>query len=93
MTHFKQVCEYGATHSQCRCASPNKEVRQIKCTMPDYHSPKDEPADTSHVLKLTRVELEVLHALVDDAMFWGTITDLGLRGHVVAIYEKVQEQI
>lgn len=28
MSHFRVVCEHGHTVSQCRCPSPNKEVRR-----------------------------------------------------------------
>jgi len=53
-THFIQVCQYGYTHGQCRCASKDKDVRLITCNQ-DAHrkNPKIEsrtPEDDLHVL-------------------------------------------
>lgn len=38
--HFREVCEYGQSHAQCRCADPSKAVRHVRCTMPQAHAPK-----------------------------------------------------
>lgn len=39
MAHSKRVCEYGYTHSQCRCPSKDKAVIKITCDVPGHHSP------------------------------------------------------
>lgn len=36
-THYREVCEYGQTHSQCRCPSPGKEIRAVQCDRPGLH--------------------------------------------------------
>lgn len=41
MSHFKEVCEYGRVHSQCRCMDPSKTVITIECTMPEQHMPEE----------------------------------------------------
>lgn len=35
--HFITVCEYGQQHGTCRCPSPVKAVRQVKCNMKESH--------------------------------------------------------
>lgn len=42
--HFREVCQFGTTHSQCRCPSPNKEIRTIKCPSPHLCSIRGETA-------------------------------------------------
>jgi hypothetical protein len=37
MTHYKEVCEFGYTHGQCRCPDPNKTERRIVCSNPQSH--------------------------------------------------------
>lgn len=37
MTHYKTVCKYGFTHSQCRCRGPH-EIRVIECPASSGHS-------------------------------------------------------
>lgn len=37
MSHYKEVCQYGKVHSQCRCPDPNKTVKNVTCNMPDSH--------------------------------------------------------
>lgn len=32
--HFKNVCEFSQTHGQCRCPSPTKDIRKVKCPTP-----------------------------------------------------------
>lgn len=39
MSHYREVCEYGMTHGQCRCPSKDKEVREIRCSAPTQHAP------------------------------------------------------
>jgi len=34
--HYKEVCEYGQTHGQCRCPDPGKTVRRVKCDEPGH---------------------------------------------------------
>jgi hypothetical protein len=29
--HYKEVCEYGEVHGQCRCPNEYKTVRMVKC--------------------------------------------------------------
>lgn len=38
--HHMRVCQFGTTHSQCRCLDRNKPVVQIECPTPDRCDPK-----------------------------------------------------
>ena len=38
-THFQAVCQYGTTHSQCRCPGPNKSTLKIDCPTPEECQP------------------------------------------------------
>jgi len=39
MTHYKELCQYGWLHAQCRCPGP-KEVRRVECDLPHRHRPE-----------------------------------------------------
>lgn len=30
-SHFVEMCEYGHSHSQCRCPAKDKQVRPVAC--------------------------------------------------------------
>jgi hypothetical protein len=36
-SHYREECEFGVTHGQCRCPNPAKHVRKIKCDRPAEH--------------------------------------------------------
>jgi hypothetical protein len=46
VTHFIEICEFGATHKQCRCPDKNKPVRKVTCTVPDQHAAPGETLET-----------------------------------------------
>jgi hypothetical protein len=35
--HYRQVCQYGFTHGQCRCPAPDKAVDRVECPTPATH--------------------------------------------------------
>lgn len=35
--HFKEVCEFGCVHGQCRCPNPSKSIRRVTCDVPEKH--------------------------------------------------------
>jgi hypothetical protein len=35
--HFRDVCEFGFVHRQCRCPSTNKTEHSVKCDRPSEH--------------------------------------------------------
>jgi len=37
--HFKQVCQFGFVHSQCRCPSPEKQEVAVECNRVREHAP------------------------------------------------------
>lgn len=51
MSHFVKICEYGGVHGQCRCPSPNKEIRRVDCNMPNSHSKRPGPMTTTYLTK------------------------------------------
>lgn len=38
MIHYKEVCQFGFVHAQCRCPDPSKEERKIDCPFPQGHA-------------------------------------------------------
>lgn len=45
MTHFRNVCEYGKTHGQCRCPSMDKITNRVICDNPAHIPEKEENDD------------------------------------------------
>jgi hypothetical protein len=40
--HYREVCEYGRTHAECRCPDPNKHEKRVECDRPEEHRPTNE---------------------------------------------------
>lgn len=36
--HYKEVCQYGLVHGQCRCPSNDKFTRHVECDKPKQHA-------------------------------------------------------
>lgn len=45
--HMKKVCQYGYTHTQCRCPAKDKTVVTIQCDSPGAHKPSEPPMSIS----------------------------------------------
>ena len=78
MAHHKDVCEYGYTHSQCRCASPTKLHRTVVCDIATHaEAPKlnhVHPKDLDVFRHMTRV-----HAMDEATAKKLTIMELEYR--------------
>jgi len=82
VSHFREVCQYGKTHNQCRCGG-QKTIRIIDCPTPGKHKPVDK-TDEGMVEFLTEVKQgEHLHKTLHDRLmtviedrFWYLRTDL-----------------
>lgn len=61
-SHYKEVCQYGYVHGQCRCPSPNKTARRVACTLEVTHSaaPHYASAPPAPVLALADDEARML---------------------------------
>jgi hypothetical protein len=51
-THFSTVCEYGYTHSTCRCAVKDKTIRLIVCNNAEHAKAPKNKTSGSEVLDL-----------------------------------------
>jgi hypothetical protein len=49
-THYKEVCQYGMVHAQCRCPSPTKAIHHITCDRELEHA-KYAENDMGEVIK------------------------------------------
>jgi hypothetical protein len=50
--HYKEVCEFGRVHAQCRCIGEKKTIN-IRCTMPDSHMVKPSHSSGIEVEQIT----------------------------------------
>jgi hypothetical protein len=76
--HFMQVCQYGWTHGQCRCASKDKTVRLVNCTNSTHsQNPKTDetPSAGSQINALKGAINDIAKALNMGTKFLSASTD------------------
>lgn len=89
--HFKEVCEYGYLHSQCRCMAPHKQIRYIECNNSNHASNplnQNSRPQEQQVPKTTDVPVTIdfgglnglrdrIHATAKEKGWWEDERDLG----------------
>lgn len=63
-SHFKEVCEYGHVHAQCRCPDPNKTTRAVVC-----NDPQHKPTAATPTREMLLIEHFPLSCTDDDLVF------------------------
>lgn len=71
MSHSKKVCEFGFTHSSCRCMGPHTIIL-IVCDVPENHGKKYNTLDVAEpdVLESTHERVQAVLYEYVEKRFW-----------------------
>ncbi len=99
--HYREVCQYGETHGQCRCPSLSKATRRIACPN-DEHKPPPQQEDAwptpaqwmqMYLSRPPDKQLEMAERVVQNAEFAAMCTEQDHVGQIVLLRGRVTDLV